>query len=344
MRLFNLFILMLFSTLMLHSQIDFNVLMSKKALKKSLSRIYEYSRGWSVFDCLSGDCENGEGIFHSRGSYYYMYAKGQFRDGKLNGQGTIYIFNTKASVASRDSFVKALLSKDELPKYFGSERCPDEVYKGTFTNNILEEGNYNYYGTGNNRQYQFTKMTMYYLNSLEIWLDYDTKTSMYLYEYTGDFKQKDALYVILDLKKEEDQISISNTKNKSIVTPTHKKGVFNLRKYIDNKVVSSESLENEEGKSPYIRSVSSKPEKVIKNIKFRCHICQGKGEEKRKFWILRTFEERRANNGYMRDVLIKTEVLEYVPGRRPMTTNKQTAKIEERPITCGTCKGTGYRE
>ncbi len=344
MKLIYFSIISLFLSQPLTAQIDFDVLFSKKKLKKSLSRIYEYNRSWSSFECLSGNCENGEGIFRSKGTHFYMYAKGQFKSRKLNGNAILYIFNTKANNSHHALFEEALLSGSELPQYFDEERCPDEMFKGYFEDNVLNEGTYTYYGSGSDRKYQFEKMTMYYMNSLEPWMDYEYESSVFLYEYTGEFNN-DGYYIKLDLNKDENEIIISNKTHKSKVVTTHIEGVFNCSKFINNNLVSSEQLVNDEGRPAFIRSISSKPEKkVTQKIKFRCHICKGKGEVQRRFWVVRTFEERRANNGYMRKQLVKTEILEYVPGRAPMTTYKQTAKVELKPITCGTCNGSGYRD
>ncbi len=333
------------------AQIDFNIFLSKRKLRKSLKYTYGYERRWSEFVCLSGDCKNGQGVFKSKGTKFTFYAKGQFKDGNLNGPGTVYLFNYKRDNRSRDHFDEELKKGEPTFNYFQDERCPDEIFKGYFQDNILTKGEYTYYGTGEGRTWIYEKMIMNYMNSLAPLLDYDYKKDLFLYQHRGQFK-KGVLYTACELNTPDDEVIIACRAHKSIIKPSDKKGTFICKKFKNNQLLETLTLNGKEGKAASIRNISSKPKAKRtpnKPLRTTCHICRGKGQTKRRIWVVRDFKMVRMRNGYERKKMIRKENYEYTPGAPgpPRSSGKigetRTRKLEDILIPCQTCKGKGYQ-
>ena len=329
------------------AQVDFDKLLNKKKLKKSRSITYGYERKWSKFECVSGDCENGEGIYKVKGSFFHLYAKGQFKDGKLNGPGTIYLFNFKANNYSREGFIAELKKGKPSFDYFKKgERCPNEIYEGLFTDNVLSAGTYTYYGKGLYSTRLFQKNTMSYLNSLEPWKDYDSRRDKFYYTFTGNFPIKEYGTVVFELNTANSRVEIDNNVHKTIVTPTTKKNEFLCKKFKNNNLVVTKTLKGIEGKWHIVQTVSTK---VVKKrdpnqaVKHHCTNCHGKGEFKRRVWVIVKRERRAGNMGYGKNVITKRTYADYTPGgRKPAIGGSTTAHVEDVMFPCKSCDGKGY--
>lgn len=348
MKAFALILFGLLFTLPSYAQFDFNKLFDKKKLKKSRSITYSYKRGYADWECLQGDCNNGQGIYNIKGNSFELLAKGTFKNGKLNGPATVYLFNSKARELATEEFKKELLKGSYTPKYFEKGvRCPDEIYEGVFTNNVLSEGSYSYYGTNLNRRWQYKKTRMHYLSALGVWKDRNSRSDKFLYSFTGDFTKSNILNeVILDLNTTNSKVEINTNTLKSIIKPSSKKGEFLCKKYKNNELVESKTLRGAEEKSYLFQAEPRVVEKRNPNerIKKHCYACNGKTEIKRRVWVIVERQHRPGGNkGYGSNVITKRSYATYTPGGlKPDVCCGTTTHLEDVMLPCSSCKGKGY--
>ena len=154
--LFSALIVAIFISSNVYAQIDYSTLTKKKISKSNLKSFAEldFYKSHVESKCVTGDCKNG---FSSlKQSFKYrdgnndkhldcIYLIGNFKNGKLNGKGVIYVFNH----TNTKGIDKQLKSGDynlmKNPKY-------TELIASDFNNNIASEGIYSHrseynYGT-----------------------------------------------------------------------------------------------------------------------------------------------------------------------------------------------------
>ena len=157
MKLFlKLLIITFFFSFNSFSQIDYSVLVKKKISKSNIKSFAELDFYKSHVDseCITGDCKNG---FSSlKQSFKYrdgnndkhidcIYLVGNFKNGKLNGKGVIYVFNHTNTKGIDEQLKEGNYNLMAKPKY-------TELIASDFKDNVATEGIYSHrseykYGT-----------------------------------------------------------------------------------------------------------------------------------------------------------------------------------------------------
>lgn len=131
-----------------HSQIDYSVLLKKKISKsnlKSFAKLWFY-KSHIDSECIVGDCNNNFSTLKQ--SFRYrdgnndkhidcIYIIGNFKNGKLNGQGTIYVINHTNTRGIDEQLKSGNYDLIDNPKY-------TEFITSDFENNVATNGVYSY--------------------------------------------------------------------------------------------------------------------------------------------------------------------------------------------------------
>lgn len=282
MKRFSLVILALFICITCSAQIDFDVLFNKKKLKKR-NTAFSYKRGFTNWICLQGNCENGEGIFHLDGNLFELFAQGTFKNGKLNGPATVYLFNITKKNLVTDQFKKDLMTGNPTPQYFKNKipkakyfrdrvRCPDEIYSGTFIDNVITKGTYTYYGTNQGASYTFQRFRMIYLGEHGPFQKYKYDKNILLFKYTGKFPPKFGTEIIPNMDHANSKIDIRSDSNQTVVTKTNNKDEFICKKYKNGHLYQTKILKGNEGISHLVKVSKEKYEgndpETLKRIEY----------------------------------------------------------------------------
>lgn len=236
------------------AQINFDVLLNKKKLKRLKHKTYTYYKTIKL-DCTKGDCKNGTGIFKV---YYHSYsihiiAKGQFKNGKLNGPGAIYLFNcNKANNCYNvGSFIRKLRQNEDADynvfEYLSPAK-PDESFVGTFKDNVFISGTYEYYGDLKYKHRQFTPIAFPYLSNINPEEREDKR--LFTYKYQGSMQSGADGKITPVLKSATDYIELTHYKGRVLIKPDENKKGFSCTAYsARGKVLSNKILRGTEGQS-----------------------------------------------------------------------------------------------
>ena len=345
-RLLFLFASILFS-LSSSAQVDLDILFNKKKLKKSNSTNYRYWRGSTHYVCLNGDCKNGQGTFAIKGNLFTLFAQGEFKNGKLNGPATVYLFNIKNKTLATRYFEKDLLAGNPKPNFFEKGvRCPDEIYSGNFTDNVLSNGSYTYYGTPAGVMWQFRDFELNYLNQHGPVKNINFKKYMFLYNYTGGFTSKSKIAsdeIIVNLNSPNSQVEIKTDTTREIIKASNVKNEYICQKYINKSLVETKTLKGIEGRKAYIDNV-----RVQKYYTGKDPIILNRIKRSYKFTRGMTVRHKKTNAVYrVVKVNIKGCLFLNLPKNNlyPFTSNMEcdidNYEISSYNRQCGLCKGKG---
>ena len=146
--LFSTLIVTIFISSNVYTQIDYSILTKKKISKSNLKSFakLKFYKSHSDSECISGDCKNG---FSSlKQSFKYrdgnndkhidcIYLVGNFKNGKLNGKGVIYVFNHTNTKGIDQQLKSGDYNLMANPKY-------TELIASDFKNNIASKGIYSF--------------------------------------------------------------------------------------------------------------------------------------------------------------------------------------------------------
>lgn len=234
------------------SQIDYSIFLQKKISKKEMKGFTNLSKfkKFVSSECVDGDCENGESIIKilflkdKYPNYKYLHTvliAGNFKNGKLNGQGGIYYYTVDYY-----STGVGIYKQQKIPDF---KKTPYlEFVEGDFKNNIVTEGVYGLHQEAKSYstiKYGIDKsvLTNAYLKELpplvyyfkKYTYNYNESQSIINFQYQGIFNSLDFLeqenalanFEEVFIKFEEGKYNYF----KYTITPSNQKDVYNLSSY-----------------------------------------------------------------------------------------------------------------